>query len=320
MAMAAARAGEDPLLRRWGLRNITTGAPVTPDTVFPICSVIKSFTAAAIALLVDKGRLDWDAPVRTVLPEFRLRDTVATEQASLRDLLTHRIGLLRHDCVTYGRRLHNAGTLAAPHHLEPSKPFRGVWQYNNLIISWLLILERASGEPWEDFVRTHILLPLGIERTRTSLEDMLARHPDCAMGHAVLDGEQRRIPVRSDLCAAGQRRANNASGSCQFLATFRNYSTGSRVRWVHAGPGNRSKSKLHLHRGGCEPDPPRPRYTVILIPPFLRVGIHTVPVDLFDPANILPKDVRVRPQQDQVDVAIRVRFSPSMRADQSGGP
>jgi len=60
----------------------------------------------------------------------------------------------------------------------------------------LLILERASGEPWEDFVRTHILLPLGIERTRTSLEDMLARHPDLAVGYAVLDGEQRRIPLR----------------------------------------------------------------------------------------------------------------------------
>jgi CubicO group peptidase (beta-lactamase class C family) len=69
-------------------RDINSGAPVTSDTVFPICSVTKSFATTALALLVDEGRLDWDAPVRAVLPEFRPRDPVATEQASLRDLLT----------------------------------------------------------------------------------------------------------------------------------------------------------------------------------------------------------------------------------------
>src|ERR1700730_10027040 len=80
LAMAVVRRNEPPLLRCWGVRDIDTGAPVTPDTVFPICSVTKSFTATALALLVDEGRLDWDMPVREVLPEFRLRDPVATEQ------------------------------------------------------------------------------------------------------------------------------------------------------------------------------------------------------------------------------------------------
>jgi len=197
VAMAVVRTDEAPLLRCWGLRDIDTGAPVTPDTVFSICSVTKSFTATAIALLVDEGLLDWDAPVRAILPEFRLRDTVAKEQASLRDLLTHRTGLPRHDWVHMGGHLDNAGILAALRHLEPSKPFRGAWQYNNLMYLVAgLVLERASGERWDDFVRTRILLPLGMARATTSLEDMLARHPDCAMGHAVLDGEQRRIPVR----------------------------------------------------------------------------------------------------------------------------
>ena len=124
VAMAVVRRSKDPLLRCWGLRDIDTGAPVTRDTVFPICSVAKSFTATAIALLVDEGLLDWDTSVRTILPEFRLRDTVATEQASLRDLLTHRTGLPRHDWVHMGGHLDNAGILAALRHLEPSKPFR----------------------------------------------------------------------------------------------------------------------------------------------------------------------------------------------------
>jgi CubicO group peptidase (beta-lactamase class C family) len=70
LAMAVVRRGEPPLLRCWGVCDIETGLPVAPDTVFPICSITKSFTATALALLVDEGRLDWDAPVRAVLPEF----------------------------------------------------------------------------------------------------------------------------------------------------------------------------------------------------------------------------------------------------------
>jgi CubicO group peptidase (beta-lactamase class C family) len=197
LAMAVVRRDEPPLLRCWGLGDIDTGAPVTPDTVFPICSVTKSFTATALALLVDERRVDWDMPVRAVLPDFRLRDPVATEQASLRDLLTHRTGLPRHDGVHMDGHLDNAGVLAALSHLEPSKPFRGSWQYNNLMYLVAgLVLERVSGERWEDFIRERILLPLGMERATTSLEEMLAQHPDYAMPHAVLDGEQRRIAVR----------------------------------------------------------------------------------------------------------------------------
>jgi CubicO group peptidase (beta-lactamase class C family) len=197
VAMAVVRRDEPPLLRCWGLRDIDAGEPVTPDTVFSICSVTKSFTATALALLADEGRLDWNAPVRAVLPEFRLRDTIATEQASLRDLLTHRTGLPRHDWVHMGGHLDNAAILAALRHLEPSKPFRGAWQYNNLMYLVAgLVLDRVSQERWDDFIRDRILLPLGMERATTSLEDMLARHLDCAIGHAILDGEQRRVPLR----------------------------------------------------------------------------------------------------------------------------
>ena len=122
VAMAVVRRSKDPLLRCWGLRDIDTGAPVTRDTVFPICSVAKSFTATAIALLVDEGLLDWDTSVRTILPEFRRHGR--DREASLRDLLTHRTGLPRHDWVHMGGHLDNAGILAALRHLEPSKPFR----------------------------------------------------------------------------------------------------------------------------------------------------------------------------------------------------
>jgi CubicO group peptidase (beta-lactamase class C family) len=197
LAMAVLRRDEPPALRCWGACDIDTGAPVTTDTMFPICSVTKSFTATALALLVDEGKLEWDRPVREYLPEFRLCDPIATDQATLRDLLTHRTGLPRHDWVKNGGHLDNAGMLAALRHLEPSKPFRSTFQYNNLMyLAAGLVLERASGQCWEDFVRTRILLPLDMQRVTTSLEDMLVRHPDCAMPHATIDDALRRVPVR----------------------------------------------------------------------------------------------------------------------------
>jgi CubicO group peptidase (beta-lactamase class C family) len=146
---------------------------------------------------VDEGKLDWDTPVREILPEFRLRDPVASEQATLRDLLTHRTGLPRHDWVHMSGHLDNAGMLAALRHLEPSKPFRSAYQYQNLMYLVAgIVLERISGQRWEDFIRDRILLPLGMERATTSLEEMVERHSDYAAPHAVLDGVQRRIPVR----------------------------------------------------------------------------------------------------------------------------
>ena len=197
LALAVVRMDEPPLPRCWGLRDIETGAPVGHDTLFPICSVTKSFTATGLALLVDEGKLNWDTPVREILPEFRLYDPVASEQATLRDLLTHRTGVPRHDWVHMGGHLDNAGMLAALRHLEPSKPFRSAYQYQNLMYLVAgIVLERISGQRWEDFIRDRILLPLGMERATTSLEEMVEGHSDYAAPHAVLDGVQRRIPVR----------------------------------------------------------------------------------------------------------------------------
>jgi CubicO group peptidase (beta-lactamase class C family) len=80
--MAGVRKDEPPLLRCWGLRDIGAGAPLGPDTLVPICSMTRSFTATELALLVDEGKLDWDTPGREILPEFRLRDPVASEPAA----------------------------------------------------------------------------------------------------------------------------------------------------------------------------------------------------------------------------------------------
>ena len=124
--------GDETLLQGWGVRDVDTPAPVDADTQFLLCSITKSFTAAGLGLLVDARKLDWSRPVREVLPEFRLHDTVATERATVRDLLSHTIGLPRHDWLHMPGDLSRMQMLAALRHLEPNQDLREGHQYQNL--------------------------------------------------------------------------------------------------------------------------------------------------------------------------------------------
>ena len=100
--------GKVVLTQAYGQRDVEANLPVTPATQFVICSVTKSFTSTAVALLHHEGRLDWAKPVRDYMPEFRLSEAVATERVTVRDLLSHQSGLPRHDWV------HFAGDRAPP--------------------------------------------------------------------------------------------------------------------------------------------------------------------------------------------------------------
>ena len=86
----------------YGFRDLDQGLPITSNTRFPIASMTKPFTAMGAALLVEQGLLEWDQPIRDLMPEFRLFDDYATQHATLRDLLSHRTGLPRHDSTWYG--------------------------------------------------------------------------------------------------------------------------------------------------------------------------------------------------------------------------
>jgi CubicO group peptidase (beta-lactamase class C family) len=98
-AIAVVRDGKVVLTRAYGQRDVEADLPVTPVTQFAICSITKSFTATALALLHNEGRFDWSQPVCDYMPEFRLSDPVATERVSVLDLLCHRTALPRNDWV-----------------------------------------------------------------------------------------------------------------------------------------------------------------------------------------------------------------------------
>lgn len=195
LALAVIQDGEVMLQKGYGVRDTDTGLPVTTDTQFLLCSITKSFTAAGLGLLVDERKLDWDRPVREVLPEFRLHDPVATERLTVRDLLCHHSGLPRHDWIHMPGDLSNAQMLAALRHLAPNKDLRDTFQYSNLgYLVAGMITERISGQRYEDFTAERLMKPLGLNHFGFSIEALGAAE-DGARPHAIDGDERHRSPL-----------------------------------------------------------------------------------------------------------------------------
>jgi len=172
VAVGVVRDGKVVLARGYGLRDTKRGLPVTLHTRFAIGSLTKSFTASVAAMLVDEGTLDWDRPVREYLPWFRLQDRAATEMITARDMLTHRSGLPRHDFLRFAVPLEREELVRRLAWLQPTRPFRAAYQYNNLMYVTAGYLEGVlAGSTWEQLVSDRIFKPLGMAESNTSVLD-----------------------------------------------------------------------------------------------------------------------------------------------------
>jgi CubicO group peptidase (beta-lactamase class C family) len=156
----------------FGYRDLEKKLPVTPHTQFGIGSCTKAFTAATLAILADEGKLDWDKPVRAYLPEFKLADPVISERATVRDIVTHKSGLPRHDNVWIRSPLSRREMFERLQFLELNRDLRQAYQYNNLMFMTAGFLAGSvAGSSWEDFARARILAPLGMTETNFSVDD-----------------------------------------------------------------------------------------------------------------------------------------------------
>jgi CubicO group peptidase (beta-lactamase class C family) len=201
VAVGVVERGQLVFVRGFGYRDVENHLPVTPDTLFPLGSASKAFTATAIALLADEGKIALDTPVRTYLPDFSLADPVASATLTTRDLLTHKSGLPRHDFFWYEAPFSRDELYRRLRFLEPSGPPRTQWRYNSLMFVVAgRIVEKVSGESWEGFVQDRILCPLGMRRTLLSAEAMQA-DSDHASPYALRDGKAHRIPMLKGLSA-----------------------------------------------------------------------------------------------------------------------
>lgn len=218
LAIAVIKDGAPLYAKGFGWRDGAKTQAVTADTLFGCASLTKAFTAATVALLVDEGKLKWDEPVTTYLPEFKMAGGVEYASLSLRDMLSHRTGLGTHDLVWYNNeRLSKTELLARLPYLATLAPLRSQYQYNNLMyILAGLVVERATGQTWEAFTEARLLKPLGMTRTGFSPSQM-AKDSNFAFGHKLSSAKQAvQIPLRPEdaIGPAGQLY----SSANQFIA------------------------------------------------------------------------------------------------------
>lgn len=197
IAVAIVKDGKVVYAQGYGYRDVKGQLKVTPDTLFAIGSCSKAFTAAALGLLVDEKKLQWDETVRTHLPELRLYDDYATARIRVRDLVSHQSGLPRHDLVWYGSPLPRQELFDRLRYLEPSAPLNAKYQYNNLMFMTAgVLLERIAGTAWEEFVRQRIFAPLGMKTSNTSVT-ALQKAADYSLPYGEEKGEVKAIPFRN---------------------------------------------------------------------------------------------------------------------------
>jgi CubicO group peptidase (beta-lactamase class C family) len=196
LAVAAIEDGKVVLAQGYGYRDVEKRLPVTPATLMAIGSNSKSFTVTLMGILADEKQLDWDKPVRTYLPDFELKDDVATRLMTPTDLVTHRSGLPRHDLMWYGRAFSRKEMYARLRFLEPSATFRQRYQYNNLMFMTAgYLIEQVTGQSWDEAVRARIFAPLGMARSNTSVRDLPASG-DYALPYMERDGKVVPVPFR----------------------------------------------------------------------------------------------------------------------------
>lgn len=149
-----------------GVRSLADRQPITPDTLFPIASCTKSFTTAAMALLVDEGKLNWDDPPQKYVSYFHLSDPLADREVTLRDLVTHRTGLRGHNMLWHRSPWTPEEIIRRVGRLPLDKPFRAEFQYQSTMFTVAgFAVACAADMPWRDFVRKRFLEPLGMKAT-----------------------------------------------------------------------------------------------------------------------------------------------------------
>ena len=164
--------------RGYGYRDLEKKLPVTPNTLFQIASNTKLFTATSVGFLVEEGKLDWDQPIKNYVPQIQFYNDELNASVTIRDMLSHRTGISRHDGIWYNTDFTRMELFDRIKHLEPSIPLRSGYLYNNLMYAASgQIIEILSGKTWEEFVTERIFKPLEMTSSIFVVEDM-QKQPD----------------------------------------------------------------------------------------------------------------------------------------------
>lgn len=227
MAVAIVKDGKTVLAEGYGVKTLGSTDRVDGHTLFPIASNTKAFTAAALALLVEAGKIDWDKPVISYLPWFRMANPLVTEELSVRDLLVHRSGLapyagdlLQFPPSTYTRK----EVVEKVRHIPLATSFRSAYAYDNVL--YLVagqLIEEVTGTPWEQFVQDHVLDVVGMSETQPNIS-AFDDQPNIATSHIPFGGGIQPLHTFSSQCIGDVTNPaggilSNATDMAQWLIT-----------------------------------------------------------------------------------------------------
>ncbi len=191
VTIAIVEDGKVTLAKGWGVRDITTNQPVDADTIFFTGSTGKAFTNAALATLVDEGKIKWDDKVIDHMPDFRMWDPWVTREMTIRDLLVHRsgLGLGEGDLLFLpNSTLSRKETVRRIRYLKPATSFRSGYAYDNILyMAAGQLIEEVSGETWEKYIHDHVFSPLGMNHSTDSDAEYQA-NPNHARPHSRSSG------------------------------------------------------------------------------------------------------------------------------------
>jgi CubicO group peptidase (beta-lactamase class C family) len=198
----------------YGVRELGKPEKVDPDTLFAIASNSKAFTATAIGILVDEKKLNWDDPVTKYLPWFQMPDAYVTREMTVRDLLSHRSGFetFSGDLLWYESSNTREEIIRRIRLLKPVYGFRSTYGYQNLMfLTAGEVVKAASGQSWDDFIKTHFFGPLHMTHSVTSIRD-LPKGGDVATPHNEVDGKMRVIRYGNVDSSGGAATINSCVG------------------------------------------------------------------------------------------------------------
>lgn len=224
IAVAVLKDGEVVHMEGYGTRSLEKGGEVDQNTLFGVASNTKAMTSAALAMLIDDGKLEWDTKVTEVIPEFKLYNPYVTSEFTVRDLLTHRsgLGLGAGDLMVWPSQntTQKDELIYNLRYLKPVSSFRSQYDYDNLLyIVAGVVVERVSGQDYESFIKENIFEPLGMDRSAVNY-NLIGDKSNVIDGHAPTDG--KLVPVGLSFTEA----ANPAAGVYSSVADM--------SKWVQA--------------------------------------------------------------------------------------
>lgn len=202
LAIAIVKDGKVIVAKGYGVSDVVKKTPVTENTVFQIASCSKAFTGTSLALLESYGKLNLDDKVTKYLPYFKMNEQWRTDQITIRDVLSHRIGFatFQSDFLNWNTIKPRKDLIANMVNVTPKYGLRDKYGYCNLgFLTAGEIIPVVCDTTWDEFLKYHYFLPLGMKNTSTYYKDFMSQ-PYASKCYSLVDDKLTElVPANTDM-------------------------------------------------------------------------------------------------------------------------